>query len=118
MKRILMALVCAALVVSVSAAPKKKAPKVDYVNATELTMLGKLCETTNPYHRVETANVEGISKTEARLLRMSSGLVVAFKTDATSIYVKPVYGEGCSWSAYSPLAATTGFNIFIKKSYF
>ena len=99
MKRILMALVCAALVVSVSAAPKKKAPKVDYVNATELTLMGKLCETTNPYHRVETANVSGISKKEAYLLRMSSGLAIAFKTDATILYVKANYGKGCSWSS-------------------
>lgn len=109
-----MVLICATLVVSVSAAPKKKAPKVDYVNATELTMLGKLCETTNPYHRVETANVSGISKKEAHLLRMSSGLAIAFKTDATILYVKANYGKGCSWSSYAPLAATTGFNLFIK----
>jgi len=116
MKRILMALVCAALVVSVSAAPKKKAPKVDYVNATELTLMDKLCETTNPYHRVETANVSGISKKEAYLLRMSSGLAIAFKTDATILYVKANYGKGCSWSSYAPLAATTGFNLFIKDA--
>lgn len=34
MKKVLLALVCAVLVLSVSAAPKKKAPKIDYVNAT------------------------------------------------------------------------------------
>ncbi len=116
MKRILMALVCAALVVSVSAAPKKKAPKVDYVNATELTMLGKLCKTTNPYHRVEVANVEGISKTEAKLLKQASGLAIAFKTDASSIYVKATYGPASSWGAYAPLVSTTGFNLFIKDA--
>ena len=116
MKRFLMAIICAAMVVSVSAAPKKKAaPKIDYVNATELTMLGKLGETTNPYHRVETDNVEGISKTEARLLRMASGLAIAFKTDATVLYVKAQYGKGCSWTPYAPLASTTGFNLFIKN---
>jgi len=111
-----MALVCAALVVSVSAAPKKKEPKVDYVNATELTMLGKLCETTNPYHRVEVANVEGITKKEAHLLRMSSGLAIAFKTNASSVYVKATYGPASSWSAYAPLVSTTGFNLFIKDA--
>ena len=114
MKKLFIAVVLSAFMVSVSVAQKKE-PALNYVNATELTLLGKLCETTNPYHRVETENIPELTKTEARLLRMSSGLVVAFKTDATSIYVKPVYGEGCSWSAYSPLAATTGFNIFIKK---
>ena len=116
MKRILMALVCAVLVVSVSAAPKKKGPKIDYVNATELTLIGKLCQTENPYHRVETANIPELTKGEARLLRMSSGLAIAFKTDATVLYVKPTYGPGCSWNSYAPLASTTGFNLFIKNA--
>ena len=115
MKRFLVALVCAALVVSVSAAPKKT-PKVDYVNATELTMLGKLCETTNPYHRVEVANVEGILVKEANLLKMSSGLAITFKTNAESIWVKAQYGPATSWNPYATLASTTGFNLFIKNS--
>ncbi|MBQ3027194.1 MAG: SGNH/GDSL hydrolase family protein [Alistipes sp.] len=113
MKKILLALVCAAMAVSVSAAPKK-APKVDYVNATELTLVGKLCETTNPYHRVEVANVDGITKGEARLLKMASGLAIAFKTNASSIYVKATYGPASSWGSYAPLVTTTGFNLFIK----
>ena len=109
-----MVLICATLVVSVSAAPKKKVPKVDYVDATELTLIGKLCETTNPYHRVETENVKGITKSEARVLNMASGLAVAFKTNASSIYVRATYTKASSWNAYTPLASTTGFNLFIK----
>ncbi|MBR0340380.1 MAG: SGNH/GDSL hydrolase family protein [Alistipes sp.] len=114
MKKILMAIVCAVLVLSVSAAPKK-GPATKYVNATELTMLGKLCETTNPYHRVETESIPELTKTEARLLRQASGLVIAFKTNSTFISVKASYGPASSWGAYAPLAATTGFNLFIKK---
>ena len=114
MKRFVIAVLCLLLVVSVSAAPKKT-PKVNYVNATELTMLGKLCKTTNPYHRVEVANVKGILEKEAKLLKMSSGLAIAFKTNATDIYVKAQYGSACSWSQYAPVAATTGFNLFIKR---
>ena len=116
MKRILMAVICAAMVVSVATAQKKKsAPKVDYVDATELTLLGKLCETTNPYHRVEVANIEGITKTEATLLKTASGLAIAFKTDATAIYVQAEYGPASWWNTYAPLASTTGFNLFIKN---
>ncbi len=113
MKRILLAVVCALMVVSVATAQKKK-PQVDYVNATELTMIGKLCETTNPYHRVEVEKVEGIRKGEANLLKMSSGLAIVFKTDAKSIWVKAQYGPATSWNQYAPLASTTGFNLFIK----
>ena len=82
MKRLLVAFVFAAFAMSVSAANAVE-PKVNYVNALELTMLGKLCETTNPYHRIEEAKVEGITKGEAKLLKMASGLAIAFKTDAT-----------------------------------
>ena len=117
MKRFLLAVVCVAMAISVSAQQKsKKEPKVKYVNATELTLIGKLCETTNPYHRVEVANVEGISKSEANLLKMSSGLAIVFKTDAKSIWVKAQYGPASSWNPCAPLASTTGFNLFIKDS--
>lgn len=116
MKRVLMVLVCAVFVVLVSAAPKKSEQKINFVNATELTMLGKLCKTTNPYHRVEVANVEGILAKEANLLKMSSGLAIVFKTDANSIWVKAQYGPASSWNPCAPLASTTGFNLFIKDS--
>jgi lysophospholipase L1-like esterase len=117
MKKILMSLACALMAVSVAVAQKPKSlPKLDYVDATKLTLLGKLCETTNPYHRVEVANVEGISKSEANLLKMSSGLAIVFKTDAKSIWVKAQYGPASSWNPCAPLASTTGFNLFIKDS--
>ena len=113
MKRILIAIVCAAMFFSVSA-QEKKASDMNYVNATELTMLGKMCKTTNPYHRMEVDNVEGITKTEAKLLKQASGLAIAFKTNASAITVKAKYGPASSWGPYAPLVATTGFSLFIK----
>ena len=89
---------------------------MNYVNATELTMLGKMCKTTNPYHRMEVDNVEGITKTEAKLLKQASGLAIAFKTNASAITVKAKYGSASSWGPYAPLVATTGFSLFIKDS--
>ncbi|MBR4849404.1 MAG: SGNH/GDSL hydrolase family protein [Alistipes sp.] len=114
MKKLLLALVCAAMTLSVSA--QKKAPKIDFVDATQLTLVGKLCETTNPYHRVEVANYPEFTKTEARLLQMPSGLAIAFSTNANAIYVKAKYGDIIQWSQYAPLATTCGFNLFIKNS--
>ena len=112
MKRFLMTVVGVAMVLSVAA--QRKAPELDYVNALDLTMIGKLCQTTNPYHRMETEKVEGIATFEAEKLKHSSGLAIAFKTNAQSVYVKAVYGTAVKWSRYAPLAATTGFNLFIK----
>ena len=66
MKRFFMAVVCVAMTITLSAQQKtKKEPKLDYVKATELTLLGKLCETTNPYHRVEVEKIEGNTRSEA-----------------------------------------------------
>ena len=114
MKRLFLALICAAMVVSVSA--QKKAPKIDFVDATQLTLVGKLCETTNPYHRVEVEKYPEFNKTEARLLQMSSGLAIAFSTNATAIYVKAEFGDVIQWSQYAPIATTSGFNLFIKNA--
>ena len=113
MKRIFITAIYVVLAISVSTA-QTKAPKVDYVDATQLTLLGKLCETTNPYHRVEVATIPELNKSESRLLRQTSGLAIAFKTNASTIYVKATYGTHNSWGPNSPLSATTGFNLFIK----
>ena len=109
-----MAIVCVALTISVAVAQKKAAVKFDYVNASELTLVGKLCQTTNPYHRMEVDQVNGISKGEARLLKQASGLAIAFKTDAKAISVKAEFGPSSSWGPYAPLVTTTGFSLFIK----
>ena len=116
MKRFFISVICLAAVLSVSAAPKAAEPKVKYVDALELTMIGKLCETTNPYHRMEVAKVEGITKREANLLKTSSGLAITFKTNSNVIYVKPKFGSIFEWHAVAPLASTTGFNLFIKNT--
>lgn len=113
MKKLFLAVVCATMLVSIAVAQESK-PKIDFVNATELTLLGKLCETTNPYHRIEVESIPELTKSEARLLRQSSGLSIAFKTDASAIYVKATYGTNNSWAANTPLSASTGFNLFIK----
>jgi len=116
MKRLFTTVVLSLLVVSVSFAQKDLESKLKFVDATELTMLGKLCQTTNPYHRVEVEDVEGITKTEANLLRTSSGLAIAFKTNATMIVVRAKYGPASRWSSAYPLTATAGFNLFIKDA--
>ena len=116
MKRFFISVICLAAVLSVSAAPKAAEPKVKYVDALELTMIGKLCETTNPYHRMEVAKVEGITKREANLLKTSSGLAITFKTNSNVIYVKAKFGSIFEWHPVAPFASTTGFNLFIKNT--
>ena len=121
MKRIFITAIYVVLAISVSTA-QTKAPKVDYVDATTLTIAGKLSPTTNPYHRVEVTDYpslrNGLSRTgkplEATLLKMSTGIMVIFETDSPEIWVKPEYGF--TYPFYSmPMSATHGFNLYIEK---
>lgn len=95
---------------------------IKYVDATTLTIAGKLSPTTNPYHRAEVSEYpslkEGLSRSgkplEGTLLRMSTGIMVIFETDSPEIWVKPEYGF--TYPFYSmPMSATHGFNLYIEK---
>ena len=65
---------------------------VKYVDAQSLTFLGKMCETTNPYHRVEVDDYPSLNNTEKTLLRDASGLAVVFETNSSSVWVKAQVG--------------------------
>lgn len=66
-----------------------------YTEATDLTIVGKLMpgKTANPYHRVDTTTYKGFTKRENQLVRMSSGMACAFRTNSRSISVITEYGE-------------------------
>ncbi len=83
--------------------------------ASDLTITGKLIKTANPYHRVDTSEFNGFSKTENFQIRCSSGLAVLFKTNSTSITILPVYGESRR-STVTPDLAQLGFDLYIKKN--
>ena len=72
----LAALVCAALSAQV------------YTEASDLTLIGKIIDTPNPYHRVDTVRYKGFTKAENQQVRSSAGLAVLFRTDSPSITVK------------------------------
>ena len=101
-----------AILVLAMFAVTNKAVAVKYVNAQDLTFLGKLCETTNPYHRVEVADYKSLNSTEATLLRDASGLAVVFETNSTAVWVKPEMGHYRTADGM-PRAAAEGFNMFI-----
>ena len=112
MKKTLLTLVFVAIALSVSAA---NAPKINYVDATKLTHIGKLSPTTNPYHRVEVEKYPELNTVEANLLKMTSGQMVVFETDAPEIWVDPEYGEVKRTPSSMPMAAAMGFNLYIEK---
>lgn len=93
-----------------------QSPQYCYTEASNLTLVGKLFpDTPNPYHRVDTARFKGLTRRENTLVRMSSGLACAFRTNSTSISVRTVYlaptfptnGNGIS---------TRGYDLYIREN--
>ena len=90
-------------------------PKWDWVEASDLTLCGKLMtDTPNPYHRVDTVKYKGFTKKENFQVRMSSGISVAFKTNSTSIRVQTLYGEA-SFPTNGNGFSARGYDLYIKK---
>lgn len=110
MKRIFSLCVAALL-----ALPGLYAQDYHYIEASELTLTGKVFpDTPNPYHRLDTTRFHGFNKEELKLVLESSGIAVAFRTDSPSIrvlpvYVRPYFGGGTTGFA------GRGFDLYIKK---
>ena len=89
--------------------------KYDFTEASTLTLTGKLFpDTPNPYHRVDTARFKGFSAAENQLLRTTTGIAVAFRTNSSTISVKSEYAYlnyGLSTGAY----ALRGYDLYIKR---
>ena len=87
-----------------------------YTEATELTIVGKLMpgKTSNPYHRVDTTLYKGFTKRENQLVRMSSGMACAFKTDSRSISVCTVYGE-MDDPVNTNIISARGYDLYVKQ---
>ncbi len=53
-----------------------------YIPATDITIVGKVMPTANPYYRVDTAKYSNLPKRVLDRLKQSAGLAVAFKTNS------------------------------------
>jgi len=87
-----------------------------YVEASELTLVGKLFENTpNPYHRLDPEKYFGFDPVEAEQIRMSAGIAVAFRTDSECITVRPEYGANYDAWTSGHLSAK-GFDLYSKQN--
>lgn len=97
---------------SVSAKPKQDGIKWSSVDALELNLIGKALPTTQPYHRIDTTVYKGFTVSENSQCRMTSGLAILFRTNASTIAVKPVFGDVFRTD---PLRSYRGFDLYIIK---
>ena len=111
MKKILSIIIMAAVTISLAAQDKQYV----FTEASDLNLIGKIHKNTpNPYHRVDTVKYKGFTKGENTQVRCSAGLAVLFKTNSTSIAVKPEYGYlGDSKSTMA--ISMRGYDLYIKK---
>ena len=79
-----------------------------------MTLTGKLLDTPNPYHRVDTVKFKGFTKIENKLVRNSSGLAVAFKTNSTVITVLTEYGDVGRPTNTNGIGAR-GYDLYVRK---
>ena len=85
-----------------------------YTEASDLTLIGKIIDTPNPYHRVDTVRYKGFTKGENLQVRCPAGLAVLFRTDSPSITVQ-AEGDFTYQANNTMRLASHGFDLYIRK---
>ena len=114
MKRILLISVAALLTIS-AAAQTPKNVKYTFTEATDLNLIGKLMDTPNPDHRVDTCRFKGFTKGENEQVRCSAGLAVLFRTNSSTISVKSEFGY-MNHGENTMGIALRGYDLYIKNA--
>lgn len=114
MKRIailLLALICATF----SYSQELKDVEISFVEASELTLIGKIIDTPNPYDRVDTVKYKGFTVSENQQVRCPSGIAVVFRTNSRIISLKTEFGGYNSFKANTMPLAYRGYDLYIGK---
>ena len=85
-----------------------------WTEASDLTLIGKILDTPNPYHRVDTVKYKGFTKAENEQVRCPAGLAVLFRTDAPDISLK-AQGDFSYQANNTMRLASHGFDLYIRK---
>ena len=107
--------IVAIVIIAISAgAQTPKDVKYVFTEASELNLIGKLMDTPNPYHRVDTVKYKGFTKGENEQVRCSAGLAVLFKTNSSVISVLADYGY-MNYDNSTMGISLRGYDLYIKK---
>ena len=91
-----------------------RAQELIYTEASDLTLTGKLIDTPNPYHRVDTVRFKGFTKSENNQVRNSAGIAVAFRTNSPTISVLTKYGD-VGWPNNTGGYSARGYDLYIRR---
>lgn len=115
MKRFI-TLIAAAAIAAAAFGQTPKHVKIVYTEAADIQLVGKIfTDTPNPYHRVDTVKYKGFTTTENFQVRMSSGVICAFKTNSTVIRVKTTYGQQ-SFPTNTNGFSARGYDLYIRNA--
>jgi hypothetical protein len=85
-----------------------------WTEASDLTLIGKIIDTPNPYHRVDTVRYKGFTKAENLQVRCPAGLAVLFRTDSPTLTLQAT-GDFSYQSSNTMRLASHGFDLYIRK---
>lgn len=88
--------------------------KIAYTPAKDLTIVGKIMPTTNPYYRVNLIKYANLPKRVTMRMKQSGGLAIAFNTNSKAIYAKWCTDNSVP-SAIMSDVAYRGLDLYIKK---
>ncbi len=91
-----------------------RAQDIVYTEASSLTLTGKLMDTPNPYHRVDTVRFKGFTASENNQVRNSAGIGVAFRTNSKTISVLTEYGD-VGWPNNTGGYSARGYDLYIRR---
>lgn len=91
-----------------------RAQDIVYTEASSLTLTGKLMDTPNPYHRVDTVQFKGFTASENNQVRNSAGIGVAFRTNSKTISVLTEYGD-VGWPNNTGGFSARGYDLYIRR---
>lgn len=88
---------------------------IRYVDASQLTLVGKALPTPHLYHRIDTVAFKGFSKSENQQARCSAGLAVVFRTNSPQIDLLPLYKWEYRKDNVTGIAAAD-FDLYIRQN--
>ena len=113
MKKLVLSLILAGISFLIGA-QTPSTPQYVYTEASDLTLTGKLMDTPNPYHRVDTVKFKGFTRGENVQVRNSAGIAVAFRTNSRDISILTEYGD-VGYPNNTGGFSARGYDLYIRK---
>ena len=95
---------------------ESKAQKIQYTDATQLTLYGKPHFSGPHFHRVDTARYRDMPAPVKALSTHAAGLVIAFKTNSTAIYARWQVKQPVRFSNNMTAIGKRGLDLYIRRN--